>query len=81
LNPVGSASGLARTSPASWVDLNGDGVLSKGDAVGSFALIVSGTLGKGDFVIFGDDAIFQNRFLGDDNKKLAGNLGKWLTRR
>jgi len=81
LNPVGSATGIARTSPASWVDLNGDGVLSKDDAVGSFALVVSGTLGKGDFVIFGDDAIFQNRFLVDDNRKLAANLGTWLARR
>jgi len=43
--------------------------------------VVTGTLNKGDFVIFGDDAIFQNRFLDDDNRKLATNLGKWLTRR
>jgi hypothetical protein len=81
LNPVEPVTSIARTSPASWVDLNGDGVLSKGDAVGAFALVVTGTLGKGDFVIFGDDAIFQNRFLVDDNRKLATNLGKWLTRR
>jgi len=81
LNPVESATGIARTSPAAWVDLNGDGVLSKGDAVGAFALVVTGRLGKGDFVIFGDDAIFQNRFLVDDNRKLAANLGTWLTRR
>ena len=81
LNPLGSSTGIARTSPAAWVDLNGDGVLSKGDAEGAFALVVTGTLGKGDFVIFGDDAVFQNRFLDDDNRKLAANLGKWLARR
>jgi hypothetical protein len=81
LNPGGSATGIARTSPLSWVDLNGDGILSKGDAVGAFALVVTGTLGKGDFVIFGDDAVFQNRFLVDGNRSLAINLGKWLTRR
>jgi len=81
LNPITPVTGIARTSPASWVDLNGDGVLNKGDAVGAFAIAVTGALGKGDFVIFGDDAIFQNRFLDDDNRKLAANLGKWLTRR
>jgi hypothetical protein len=81
LNPGGSAAGIARTSPDSWVDLNGDGALSKGDAVGAFALVVIGTLGKGDFVIFGDDAIFQNRFMVDENRKLAANLGTWLARR
>jgi len=81
LNPAEPVTGIARTSPTSWIDLNGDGVLSTGDAVGAFALVVTGTLDKGDFVIFGDDAIFQNRFLVDDNRKLAINLGKWLTRR
>ena len=81
LNPIAPITGIARTSSASWVDLNGDGVLNKGDAVGAFAIAVTGALGQGDFVIFGDDAIFQNRFLDDDNRKLAANLGKWLTRR
>jgi len=81
LNPIAPVTGIARTSPGSWVDLNGDGVLKKGDAVGAFAIAVTAALGKGDFVIFGDDAIFQNRFLDDDNRKLAANLGKWLTRR
>jgi hypothetical protein len=80
-NPIEPVIGIARTSSTSWIDLDGDGALSKGDAVGSFAMIVTGTLGKGDFVVFGDDAIFQNRFLDDDNRKLATNLGKWLTRR
>jgi hypothetical protein len=36
---------------------------------------------KGDNILFGDDAIFQNRFLDDNNRKLAINLGTWLTRR
>jgi len=81
LRPGTSASSLARTSPEAWIDLNGDKVLSKEDAVGAFAVIVTGALGKGDFVVFGDDAIFQNHFLDDDNRKLAINLGTWLTRR
>jgi hypothetical protein len=81
LRPGASSSAIARTSPEAWVDLNGDNVLSKGDAVGALAVVVMGTLGKGGFVVFGDDAIFQNRFLDDDNRRLAINLGTWLTRR
>lgn len=79
LDAGASATTIARTSPEAWVDLNGDGVLSKGDAVGTFGLVISGTYGAGSFVIFGDDAIFQNRFLDADNKKLAANLGAWLS--
>ena len=78
LDPGASASIIASTSPEAWVDLNGDGALSKGDAIGAFGLVVSGTLGAGGFVIFGDDAIFQNRYLDADNIKLAANLGSWL---
>ena len=81
LKPGASSSAIARTSPEAWVDLKGDNIFSEGDAVGAFAVVVMGTLGKGDFVVFGDDAIFQNRFLDDNNRKLAINLGTWLTRR
>lgn len=76
-----SSSIIANTSPESWVDLNGDRVLSKGDAIGVFGVVVSGTFGAGSFVIFGDDAIFQNRYLDADNKKLAANLASWLSGR
>ncbi len=79
LRPVGdSAKVLAWSSAASWVDLNGDKTLGTGDAVQSFGVVVGGTVGKGGFVAFSDDAIFQNRFLVDDNRKLAENLGHWL---
>lgn len=70
---------IARTSPEAWVDLNGDRALSKGDATGAFGIVISGTYGAGSFIIFGDDAIFQNRYLDADNQKLAANLGSWLS--
>ena len=70
---------IAHTSPEAWVDLNGDGALSNGDAVGAFGVALHGTLGAGSFVVFGDDAIFQNRFLDADNRKLGANLGSWLS--
>jgi len=69
---------IARTSDSSWVDLNGDGKLSAGDAVQSFGVVVAGAYGKGRFVVFGDDAVFQNRFLDADNRRLAANLIGWL---
>ena len=78
LDPGSSARSIARTSREAWVDLNGDKILSKGDVVGEFTVAVSGSYGAGSFIIFGDDAIFQNRYLDDDNRKLATNLAAWL---
>ncbi len=78
VNSGNNASVIAATSPEAWIDLNGDRKLSKGDAVQSFGVIVAGAQGSGSFVIFGDDAIFQNQFLDESNKQLAGNLADWL---
>lgn len=73
-----SAKIIAASSPKSWVDLNKDGRLNPRDAVQEFGIIVAGTLGKGEFAIFGDDAIFQNRFLRDGNLQLGKNLAGWM---
>ncbi len=78
LNPGLSSSPIARTSPTAWIDLNGDKVLSQGDATAAFSVVVNGAYGTGGFMIFGDDAIFQNRYLDENNGKLAANLCKWL---
>ncbi len=69
---------IARTGPRAWIDLNGDRELSAGDAVQSFGVVVSGELGRGRFLVFGDDGLFQNRFLDEENRRLAANLGRWL---
>lgn len=69
----------ARTGAHGWVDLNHDGRLSAGDAVQPFGVVVAGTLGRGRFAVFGDDALFQNRYLQGSNRALAVNLGRWLT--
>lgn len=66
---------VAQTSTKSWIDLNGD---NKADAQQSFATIVVGTFGLGEFVVFSDDAIFQNMFLKENNYELAQNLVQWL---
>ncbi len=71
---------IARTSDSAWVDLNNNKTLDDKDAVQSFGVIVAGTRGKGAFVVFGDDAVFQNEFLVDDNVVLARNLARWLVR-
>lgn len=70
---------IASTGPGAWVDLNGNGTLDRQDAQQPFAVIVAGTFGKGRFVVFGDDALFQNRFLTGPNLELAENLAGWLT--
>ncbi|MDD2735635.1 MAG: DUF4350 domain-containing protein [Desulfuromonadaceae bacterium] len=81
LDPGKAGTALAQSSSEAWVDLNGDKVLSTGDAVGAFAVVVSGELGSGSFIVFGDDAIFQNRYLDDNNRRLADNLAGWLAGR
>lgn len=69
---------IARTDPSAWVDLNRNGRFDPEDARQSFAVAVAGEAGKGRFVVFGDDAIFQNKFLKDNNLILSRNLVSWL---
>lgn len=64
----------AKTSDQSWIDLNKDRIYSEQDPMQSFGVVALGEIGKGNFVIFGDDAIFQNRFLKNENRQLAENL-------
>lgn len=69
---------IAETGPMAWVDLNRDEKLNGRDAIQSFGVVVAGQLGKGRFAVFGDDAIFQNRFLIGGNLVLGKNLARWL---
>ncbi|HZV81959.1 MAG TPA: DUF4350 domain-containing protein [Geobacteraceae bacterium] len=78
MNTGNGARIIASTSDKGWVDLDGDKKLTKWDAVQSFGVVVEGTRGAGRFLIFGDDAIFQNKFLDEQNRQLARNLAKWL---
>lgn len=73
-----NAATIAQTSPTSWVDLNGDSKLSPHDVIASFGVVVSGARGAGRFIVFGDDTLFQNRFLHGNNRILAENLAVWL---
>lgn len=68
---------VAATSPRAWIDLNRDKVQAA-EETASFGVAVTGEVGKGGFIVFGDDAIFQNKFLEGDNKALAANLAGWL---
>ena len=69
---------LAKTSNHSFVDLNRDRSYNTGDAMQPFAVLVAGASGPGRYAVFGDDAIFQNRFLAGSNRQLADNLARWL---
>jgi hypothetical protein len=69
---------IALTGSKAWIDLNRDGKFNATDARQSFGVVIAGTLGKGKYVIFGDDAIFQNKFLKKDNMPLAKNLADWM---
>ncbi len=71
---------LAETGEKSWVDLDRDRKLSSNDAVQAFGVMVAGEIGEGRYVVVGDDALFQNRFLDDSNRQLAMNIVDWLSR-
>ena len=66
---------IAQTSEKAWIDLNND---KEADAQQAFGTVVVGNVGKGHFVVFSDDALFQNHFLKDENYQLGKNLAKWL---
>lgn len=78
LNVEQPANVIAKTSPQAWVDLNNDKNLDSGDAIQDFSVVVTGQVGHGHFVVFADDAIFQNRFVVGPNQQLAENLVAWL---
>jgi len=69
---------LARTGPRSWPDTDGNGRPSGGEPVGSHGVVVAGARGRGQFAVFGDDAIFQNRFLAAYNSAPGARLARWL---
>ena len=69
---------IASTGATSYIDLGRGGEGQPLRAVQAFGVVVAGTWGKGRFAVFGDDAIFQNRFLDVDNRRLADNLVEWL---
>ena len=55
--------------------------ISAGDVAGTFGVAALGTQGKGRFLVLGDDALFQNRFMDENNSTFAVNLAKWLVAR
>ena len=69
---------IAQTSGKAWIDLNRDGQFNEMYAMQSYGVVVAGTFGKGRFIVFGDDAVFQNTFLEKWNMALGKNLVKWL---
>jgi hypothetical protein len=69
---------LAWSSRNGWVDLERDGQPGPGDVVGPFAVAATGSYGPGRYVVFGDDALFQNRYLAGGNLQLADNLARWM---
>ena len=72
---------LAETGQHAWVDLDHDNLFSTADVMQPFGVVVAGQLGQGRYVVFGDDALFQNRFLDEPNRRLAINLLNWLGQR
>ncbi len=73
-----NVSTIASTSQMAWIDVNRDQNLSNKEPVQEFGVLVTGSIGLGEFAVFADDAIFQNRFLKGENEKLLENLSGWM---
>lgn len=69
---------LAWSSNQAWSDTNGDGKRGAAEPLATLGVLAGGGLGKGAYLVFGDDAIFQNQFLVGGNLALAKNLAGWL---
>lgn len=78
LNPSREATILFATSEAAWMDLNRNRRFDAGEPQWAYAMGLVRPVGAGYVVVFGDDAIFQNRFLQQQNKQLAENLVAWV---
>jgi hypothetical protein len=77
INLNDSVSIVAATGPNAWIDLKRDKVQTK-EETASFGVVLAGDIGKGGFLVFGDDAVFQNKFLDKNNQALAANLAAWI---
>jgi len=71
---------VGATSAKAWIDVDHNNTFGAGDLVHSLSIMMAGKLGKGEYLVSGDDAIFQNRFLVGDNRRLAENFAAWLLR-
>ncbi|HSH70983.1 MAG TPA: hypothetical protein VK997_13755, partial [Deferrisomatales bacterium] len=76
----GAVKTVAFTSRSSWIDADRDRQRGAQEVLHAYGVLVAGERGKGRFAVFGDDAIFQNRFLDEANRKLAANLASWLSK-
>ena len=74
-----NAETIAQTSASAWIDTNMNGKRDARELQRSLGLAIAGTAGDGRFVVFGDDAIFQNQYLSEENIQLGKNLAKWLS--
>ena len=80
LNADKNSKVIASTTNQAWIDINRDRKRdSTAEPLMAFGLVLTGAIEGGHFAIFGDDAIFQDRFLTGDNAKVADNLAKWLS--
>lgn len=74
-----NAATIGLTSTSAWIDTNMNGERDARELQRPLGLAIAGTAGDGRFVVFGDDAIFQNRYLSEENMQLGENLAKWLS--
>lgn len=69
---------LASSSPQAWIDLDRNQRRTGNEPMQQWGVIATGQRGLGAFVIYGDDTLFQNKFLHGNNRRLAQNLMQWL---
>ncbi|MBI4294886.1 MAG: hypothetical protein HY669_01815 [Chloroflexi bacterium] len=72
---VDSAQVLARSSPSSFLDVNGNGVKDKEEPQGPFPVAAVSRLGNGTVLLVSDPSILVNSMVGrDDNRAFLNHL-------
>ena len=70
-----TATAIAYTSPASWLDSDGNGEYDVGEQMGAFPVLARETLGSGTIVLLSDPSVLINGMTGYlDNARFADNL-------
>lgn len=74
------AAAVAYTSPASWLDSDGNGEYDVGEQMGAFPVIAREVLGAGTIMLLSDPSVLINGMTGYlDNARFADNLVTYLS--
>lgn len=77
ISPLGELRAVARSSAASFLDVNGNGRRDPGEAAGPFPVVAAGEVGGGRLVLVSDASLLLNAMLPlGDNRRFAEAIAR-----